>query len=290
MIRIGILGTDNSHSIAFSRLFNVKEEKPHVRGAKVVAVYGDEDKRNREVAEKGCVGQIVKRPSDMIGMIDAAIVDFRHGSRHYKFAKPLIEAGIPTFIDKPFAATVAHANRMTDLARRKRCPITTFSTVRYGPAVDAWKKDIKKLGRVKTVIISGPGSTKSEYDGLFFYAVHQVELMLECFGDKIKSVRGVDYDGTLVATVSYRNGMVVTLHEIDSAYRNFAAIAHGEGGEAVYDVSKAHDGYYYGAKILMEMFKGGKMPIAYKDLATSTRILAAIERSVAAGGKEVTIR
>lgn len=290
MIRIGVLGTDNSHSIGFSRMFNVKGEKGHIRGGRVVAVFGLDEARTKEVAEKGRISTIVKRPKDMIGMIDAAIVDFRRGSQHYRYSKPLIEAGIPTFIDKPFASSTADAKKIVRLARKHRVPITNFSTVRFGKGMADFKRGIKKIGRVGAVVISGPGSTKDPYDGIFFYAVHQVELMLEAFGHRVKSARGIDHNGTLVASVLYKNGMIVTMHEINTGWPVFRAAAYGKEGEAHYDGSKAHDGFLLGAKVFTKMFKTGKMPFRYDDLTISTRVLVAIRKSMEAGGGEVAIR
>jgi len=290
MIRIGVLGTDNSHSITFSKLFNVPGEKYHIAGAKVVAVYGLEDARNKEVAEKAQIPTIVRRPADMLGMIDGAIVDFRHGSRHLKYARPFIEAGIPTFIDKPFAATVADAKKMVALARRKHVPITSFSTVRFGPAMLKFKKAVKDIGKVRAIIISGPGNARDQYDGIFFYAVHQVELMLEVFGNAVKSARGLDRDGLLVGEVVYKNGMVATMHEINSGWAPFAATAFGAEGTASYDATKFDNGYFVGAKAFTEMFRTGKMPYSYNDILVSTRVLAAIQKSIDTGGKDVLIR
>ena len=290
MIKIGILGTDNSHSIGFSRIFNVKGEKEHIPGGRVVAVFGLDEGRTKEVAGKGEIPTIVDDPKDMIGMIDAAIVDFRRGSQHWKYSKPLIEAGIPTFIDKPFASSTADANKIIRLAKEKKVPITNFSSVRFSDAMKDFKRQLKKIGRVGTVVIHGPGSTKDPYDGIFFYAVHQVELMLEAFGDDVKSARGRDHDGTLVAAVTYRNGMLATIHEICTGWPTAGAVACGEDGEAVYDASKAQNGFFNKTKLIMKMFKTGEMPRPYEDLTISTRVLVAINKSMESGGKEVPIR
>lgn len=289
MIRIGILGTDNSHSIAFSRLFNVKGEEHHIGGARVVAIYGLNEARNREVAEKGEVPTIVKRPTDMLGMVDAAIVDFRHGGLHYRHAKPFIEARIPTFIDKPFSVSVAHARKMVELARRKRTPITSFSTIRLGPPVERLKKDLKKVGKVRAAVITGPGSSKSEYAGVFFYGVHSVELMLEVLGTKVQSVRAADYDGTVIASVGYRNGAVVTLNIVDGAKVPFGAQVFGSKGSAEYDRGGGFAGYYYGMKLFLQMVKTRKAPIPYNELILSVRVLAAIQKSMDEGGRLVRI-
>jgi len=290
MIKIGILGTDNSHSIAFSRLFNIKEEKNHIPGARVVAIYGLDEQRNHEVAEQGHVPTIVKRPADMVDMVDAAIVDFRHGDLHYKHARPFIEAKKPTFIDKPMSIKVAHARKLVELARKKRTPISSFSTIRLGPAVEKLKEAMKDIGKVRAGIITGPGSSQSEYAGVFFYGVHCVELMLEVFGNKVKSVRGADYDGSVIATVGYKDGSVVTLNIIDKAQVPFNATVFGAKGSAPYDREKGFAGYYYGMKLFLEMVKTGKAPIPYNDLVLSVRVLDAIQRSMNAGGREVVLR
>jgi len=290
MIRIGILGTDNTHSEAFSRLFNVKGEKHHIEGAQVVAIYGHVEARNKEVAERGQVPNIVKRPQDMLGMIDAAIVDFRHGGLHYKYAAPFIEAGLPTFIDKPLSVSVAHARKLVELARRKRVPITSFSTLRLGPPVEKMKEALKTIGKVRAGIITGPGSSRSEYAGVFFYGVHSVELMLEVFGNKVKSVRAADYDGSVVANVGYKDGSVVTLDIIDGAKVPFGAVAFGSQGQAEYDRSIQFAGYYCGMKLFLEMLETRKPPIPYEDLVLSVRVMDAMQRSMDAGGREVVLR
>jgi len=149
---------------------------------------------------------------------------------------------------------------------------------------------LKGLGKVRAGIITGPGSAKSEYAGVFFYGVHSVELMLEVLGNKVRSVRAADYDGSVIATVGYRNGTVVTLNIIDGARVPFSALVFGSKGAAEYDRSGGFAGYYYGMKLFLKMIKTGKPPIPYNDLILSVRILDAIQKSMDAGGKEVVLR
>ncbi len=101
MIRLGIVGSDNSHAIAFSKLCNVADNDLRVDGAKVVAVYGEEAERTAEVSREGQISKIVERPEDMIGDVDAVLVVFRDGGKHRKFAEPFVRERIPTFVDEP---------------------------------------------------------------------------------------------------------------------------------------------------------------------------------------------
>ena len=290
MVRIGILGTDNSHSIAFSRLFNVKGADVHVPGGKVVAIFGLDEARNKEVAEQGNVPEIVKRPADMFGKIDAAIVDFRHGGLHCQYALPFIKAGIPTFVDKPFAISLTDARKMVEAAKRKHTPITSFSTVRLGPPAEDMKKAMKDIGKISSGIISGPGSSHSEYAGVFFYGVHTVEILLAVFGSKVDSVRAVEHNGSTVAVVTYRTGQVVTLNIFDKARVPFEGVAFGEKGQARYDRTKGLPPYYYGMQTFLKMVKTGKPPIPYDELLLSVRILNAIQKSMDNDGKRIVLK
>ncbi len=115
MIRIGIVGSDNSHAIALSQLCNLSDtpERKAIRGAKVVALFGLVPERNEEVARAGKIPTIVKKPTDMIGMVDAAFVVFRHGGLHYRYVKPFLQARIPAFVDKPLACSALRWARNT---------------------------------------------------------------------------------------------------------------------------------------------------------------------------------
>jgi predicted dehydrogenase len=289
MIRIGIFGTDNSHSIGFSRFFNVERGARRIRGAKVVAIYGLDAARNREVAQKGNVPVICGNPSDMLGLIDAAIVDFRHGSRHWKYARLCIEAGLPTFIDKPLAASVGDAEKIVALAKRHRVPIASYSTLRFGRATEKFKRDLARIGRVRAAIIAQPGSARDPYDGIFFYAVHGIEFMLEVFGNNVVAARGFERGGNLVAAIRYRDGLVVSLHEIAAGWCPFTATAFGEKGVAQREQESGDDGFFIGARKFTKMFRTGKQPMSLRDLTVSVRILAAIEKSMRCGGRELGV-
>jgi predicted dehydrogenase len=290
MIRIGIFGTDSSHSFGFARFFNVKGEKQHIPGAKVVAMFGVDATRNKEAAERGNVPTLVERPEDMLGMIDAAVIVFRRGSQHWNYAKMCIEAGLPTFIDKPFASSVADAEKIVALARRKRVPISSFSSGRFGGGMTAFKQSLQKIGDPRMAVLTQPGSTRDPFDGIFFYVVHGVEFMLEAFGNDVKSARGIDHDGTLVASVTYKNGLIVSLHEIGVGWPPFTAAAYGDKGVALFEADKPPDGFYITAKVFLRMFQTGEMPLPYDELTISTRVLVAIEKSMKSGGREVTIQ
>ena len=99
-----------------------------------------------------------------------------------------------------------------------------------------------------------------------------------------------DYDGSVVASIGYKNGSVVTLNILDGARVPFSAVTYGSKGAARYERDSAFPSYYYGMKHFLEMVKTGKPPIPYNDLILPVRVLDAIQRSMDGGGREVVLR
>src|SRR5688572_6186664 len=124
MIRLGILDFDTSHAVAFTqRLNHVGTDKEQfVEGAKVVIGCPGESKLSADripvfTAEMKKLGvPLVDKPEEMIGKVDAMLIESVDGTVHYERAKPFLEAGLPCFIDKPFACSAADARKLIDLA------------------------------------------------------------------------------------------------------------------------------------------------------------------------------
>ena len=125
-IRIGIIGAENSHTIEYGRIFNRDKSFP---GCEVVAVWGETEAFAQKAARDGQIPKIVKDPAELVGGIDALIVDHRHPKYHLAAASPFVAAGIPTFIDKPFCYRVDEGRKFLELARSKRTPVSSFSTL-----------------------------------------------------------------------------------------------------------------------------------------------------------------
>ncbi|MBO3832130.1 MAG: Gfo/Idh/MocA family oxidoreductase [Candidatus Brockarchaeota archaeon] len=198
--RIGIVGSDNSHAITFSQIANGIDRENYVLGFKATHIFGFDEKRNREVAEKGGIENIVSDVNEMIGKIDIAFVVFRHGGLHLEYAKPFIESGTPVFVDKPLAATVADAKKIIQLAKERQTLLMSFSTLRFTDTVQELKGILKNEEPVFLSVL-GPGDLESEYGGLIFYGIHCAEIFNEVAGTGVKEVHAVAKGKSIVATL-----------------------------------------------------------------------------------------
>jgi predicted dehydrogenase len=288
MIRIGMVGSDNSHADAFSQLCNLSRDPRFkgqaVSGARVTHLFGipEHEARTQEVAANNRIPHIVREVREMIGQVDAAMVVFRHGGLHLKYAKPLIEAGIPCFVDKPMTCSVKEAKALLSLAKRKNCPITSFSTYRISKDTADLAKALQQIGPITAGTLTGPCDIASEYGGLFFYGVHVVELMLALFGTGVKSVQATTHKGNTVGIVRYKTDRIVTLNLLYNAQYVFHILAFGKQGW------KAHlpDGaglYPQGLRLFLKMVKTGERPFSDAELLEPVQIMAALQQSLATG-------
>ena len=283
MIRLGIVGSDNSHALAFSELCNVRsaDDPLAIPGAAVVAICGDDASRTREVAEKGLISRVVATPEEMIGEVDAALVVHRHGGRHLASARPFLERGIPVFVDKPLAADVAEAEEIVGLARRNGAPLTSFTTLRWSPSFREFAGSLSACGEVVAASAAGPGDPDSPYGGLFFYGIHSVELMLAAFGSGVRRVRTSQLGKQCLAAVEYEDKLVC-LQLFSGAASTWHLAAFGRDGHRSVDVD-ARDCYYFGLRAVLDMVESRRPPLSDQELLEPVSVLASIERSRASG-------
>ncbi|OBI62651.1 Gfo/Idh/MocA family protein [Mycobacterium sp. E796] len=74
---------------------------------------------------------------------------------HAEVAIPFIEAGVPTFIEKPMATTVADAVRIHQAALRSGAPVVVGHVQLHNPAFQAAKKLLPEVDTVQAVFWEG---------------------------------------------------------------------------------------------------------------------------------------
>jgi predicted dehydrogenase len=153
-IRIGIIGAENSHTIGFGNLFNTEKKFP---GMEVKYVWGETDEFAKNAMQRGNIPQQVKDPNEMLGKIDALIVDHRHAKYHLEPAVPFIKEKIPTFIDKPFCYRAAEGQEFLQLAKKMGTPVTSYSSIAQSDATFRFKRAGKGNERHQPDDLHRPG-------------------------------------------------------------------------------------------------------------------------------------
>jgi len=276
-IRIGIIGAENSHTIGYARMFNLDKKFP---GVEVTHVWGETDAYAKTASEKGQIPSIVKDPNEMLGKIDALIVDHRHAKYHLEPAIPFIKAKIPTFIDKPFCYRVAEGKEFLELARSVGTPVSSYSTSAYSEETDDLKKQMEEIGKINHFISYSPVDIESRWGGIFFYGVHALDTILAIFGDDVIRVRVSRNGKNAIANLALGNGTLVTMIFLKMTYA-FANYIETKKGiiELKPRIKEADPNKAY--RNMVAMFRTGVEPRKHESLLYSVAVLEALERSVA---------
>ena len=286
MIRIGMVGSDNSHALAFSRLANVDQTLGD--RCRVVGLWGSDPERTGQVARDAEIGLIAPRPEDLVGQIDLAMVVDRHGTLHAGHALPFLDAGIPVFVDKPFAIDPVDCWRMLNASHRSGAALTSFSALRYAPATDALVEDLEEVGEIRAAHFAGPCDFGSEYGGPYFYATHIIEIALRLIGEDVEALSARRSGATVAVRVIWASGALATFSYLgDAAYRFHAAIF-GTGGMAASEIPGGDGAYAEALRRVVDMALTGQRPLTDDQLLRPIAIVHAIEESLRRESAEVS--
>jgi predicted dehydrogenase len=277
MIRIGIVGAENSHTVAISKTLNIDKKVP---GCRVTHVWGEADRYAKDAQDRGQIPNIVRNPEDMIGQVDAACVDHRDAKYHLPAVWPLIEAGIPVFVDKPFCYRVSEGKRFLDRAAGLGVPVCSFSVLPKQKSFSQLKKDIGELGRIVSVVTTGPCDIKSNWGGVFFYGIHQVDMVARLLDSDITHVdvnRGKkNHTGTLYSA----SGAISTLNLFTEGHSAFHVSVICEKGRVDRVIGYDDNPYLGGAEAFCNMFKTGITDETRESMLKPVAVLEAMEKSI----------
>ena len=122
-----------------------KETKATLRipGVRVTHIWTDDPADARHVAKASLIPNVVERPEDVIGQVDAVIVATDKGHEHVARCKPFVDAGLPIFVDKPMVdnalqlcGTAGHAENFVNrhLLRLQVAVADLHRLLTHGPA------------------------------------------------------------------------------------------------------------------------------------------------------------
>ena len=264
-IRIGIVGTDTSHVIAFTRGLNDPAAKNHIPGARIVAAYKGgspdvESSRTRvegfaqELAAKWNV-EIVPDIPTLCKKVDAVLLESVDGRTHLAQARQIIAARKPLFIDKPLAATLEDAREIARLAKEAGVPWFSSSSLRWSEIVTTLKAP-----DATAVTTWGPGPFEEHhYLELGWYAIHPIEMLFALMGTGCEEVTRVGGATLDTITCRWKDGRLGTVHAL-RPYGPYGAIVF-RAKEARMPPAKALSDYVPMLREIVKFFETGKPPV-----------------------------
>ena len=292
-LRVGMIGLDTSHVIAFTNAINDPEAKGELASMRVVAGFpGGTDippsrdrveKFTNQLKEKGIT--IVDSIPELLEHVDVILLESVDGRPHLEQARVVIEAGVPLFVDKPAAGSLADVIAIFDLAKKHQVPCFSTSSLRYVPDAIAYRSG-DSAERVTGCATWGPCSMQPPMPDLFFYGVHGIEMLYTIMGTGCESVTRASTDGTDLVTGMWKDGRVGTYRGIRQGKAEFGAVVFETDR---IQVIKRSGGYEPLLQEIGRFFKTHDPPVSAEETIEIFAFMEAAEESKRLGGKPVRI-
>lgn len=291
--RIGIIGLDTSHSVAFTKTFNAEDAGTEYGGYKVVAAYpkGSSDiessvKRipgyTEEVKKYGV--KIVDSIKELLREVDVVLLETNDGRLHLEQAIPVFKAGKTVFIDKPIAGGLADAIAIFNEAKKYNVPVFSASSLRYADSVKAIVAG--KAGNVLGADVFSPAHLEKTHMDFSWYGIHGVEILYTVMGIGCKSVSRTHTEDADVVVGLWDDNRI-------GAFRGIRYPKLGYGGYVYGDKSieslDSKGGYNPLLVEVAKFFDTGKPPVAPEETIEIFAFMEAADESKRQGGKTVTL-
>lgn len=293
-IKVGIIGLDTSHVIAFTKLLNDPSIPQHTPGAKVVAAYkgGSDDIESSYSRVEGYTEQlrtefgveIVPTIEALCAKVDAVLLESVDGRPHLEQVKPVFAAGKPVFIDKPLAGTLADAVAIYKLGKAHNVPWFSSSSYRYyGSMTDLMAQNV---GEIRAAVSYGPSHFEPTHPDFFWYGVHPVEALFTALGRGCETVVRTQGADTDVVSGTWSGGRTGTFIGLRTGATPHQVTLFGT--EAVAQQSGGGDYAPLVAEIV-KFFQTGVAPIEPEETIELFAFMEAADESKRRGGAPVSI-
>jgi len=289
MIRIGMIGADSTHTEAWTQLVNPADSPLYGR-AQVVKLWGEDAEQARAKAQEWQIPEVVETPAEALADVDLAMVVNRYGDDHPPHARLAIEAGVPTFVDKPFANDMEDVHSLVGLAAERDVPLMSCSALRYAGEVMELQGRMAEFGALNCAIVSGAAAgdfPDPRATHPFFYGIHAAELVHTLLGGGAEAVTTRRTDRCDIGLVHYadgRQGIVNLLHATPGLYHGAVFGADGWGEANIVDGDRF---YTETLARVIQMAVSGETPFPIAWSVEVMAIMAALVRSAEEGGRTI---
>lgn len=288
--RIGIIGLDTSHSIAFTKVLNAAEPNPAYDGYRVVAAYpyGSKDIETSVKRIPDYIDQVKKLGVEITGSIkelltkvDVIMLETNDGRLHLEQATEVLKSGKKMFIDKPVAASLSDAIAIYDLAKKYKTPIFSASSLRYIKGIEAIDKE-----KVVGADTFSPAALEKTHPDLFWYGIHGVETLYTVMGTGCKTVTRINTPDTDIVVGIWADGRTGTFRGTRTGKHDYGGTVFTQNGNKTLG---PYGGYEPLLADIIKYFQTGQVPVTPEETIEIFTFMEAADESKRQGGKQITL-
>lgn len=291
--RIGMIGLDTSHCVAFTKEFNDSSPDPNLGGYNVVAAYprGSSEiessysripKYTEEMKALGV--KIVDSIEALLEMVDVVLLETNDGRLHLEQALPVIKAGKTMFIDKPMTASLSDAIIIFEKAKQHSVPVFSSSSLRY--LKNAQLAANGEIGKIVGASTFSPCKLELTHPDLFWYGIHGVETLFTVMGTGCKKVSRIHSAETDVVVGTWEDDRIGTFRGTRSGKSGYGGTAFGENG--ILELGP-YDGYKPLLLEIVKFFESGIAPVQPEETMEILAFMEAADESKRLNGAAVEL-
>ena len=259
------------------------KEQLGIPGAKVTHIWCDDTADAEKVAKATFIPNIVEKPEDVIGKVDAVIIPTDKGWEHLDRARPFIEAGLPVFIDKPLTDKEDHLQQFIEWQHNGH-PIMSTSCMRYAREFVEARNHLVNLGELRLITMT----TAKSWERYGIHALEGVYPFLEPNG--WLSVTNTGTEQNNIVHCKHETGVDVILTAIADMYGAFGCLGlYGTKDSAFVQFKDTFHAFKTQLVEFVKYLRTGKLPFDFAQTAELMKIIIAGIRSREKSGKMVKL-
>ncbi len=285
-LRLGILGTDSSHAVEFTRILNDPTAADHVSGARVVVAYKggsstlpfsrDRIEKFTDTLRGTWSIPFVATIHDLCRDTDALLVLSVDTSARMREVEQAASCHKPLFVDKPLAGSLAEAQQVASFLDAHHIPWFSSSSLRYGHE--------QRPAGVLGAGTWGPGKYIEGFPlDLTYYGIHSIESLYSIMGPGVVQVAQTRSEASGMLTLAWADGRIGTVRLIhgESLYGSLIFKA---GGHAETNANLQGPGYAPLLREIVAFINTGKSPVPEAETMEIFFVMDAARQSLERGG------
>jgi len=293
--RVGIIGLDTSHSVAFTKALNAVTTDARLKGYRVVAAY-PYGSRTIESSVKRIPGYmedvkafgvtIVDSIDALLRQVDVVLLETNDGRLHLEQALQVFEAGKRLFIDKPIAASLTDTKAIFEASQKHNISVFSSSSMRYIDNIQALKTG-KLIGEITGADAFSPATLEPTHPDLFWYGIHGIEILYSILGIGCERVHRVYTDDTDIVVGIWADGRVGTFRGLRKGKNGYGGTAFGTKGQTAIE---KYQGYTPLLHQIVDFFDDGVAPVSAKETIELVAFMEAADESKKRNGEPVSVQ
>lgn len=254
-----------------------------IPGVKVTHIWCDDPADARKVARADFIPNVVDKPQDVIGQVDAVVIPTDRGWEHVDRARPFIEAGLPMFIDKPLVDSEEHLRQFVQWQSSGKA-LMTSSCMRYSKEYAACRDKFGELGELRLITMTMAKSWER-------YGIHALEGVYPLLATGgWESVANTGTENANIVHAHHASGVEVVIANIMDLYGAFGCInLYGTKGWHGVQFKDTFTAFKAQLVAFVDYLRTGRLPFPFSETIELMKIIIAGIRSRKENGRAVKL-